>query len=578
MNDRVKKIRNLLRSLIKKFITVILLGVTLVFVESAWSTGKTLTPAPVEPKYSTGRYDISGNIAFFEDKTGTMSLEEIIKKQNQFKMLNNRYPSFGITQSSVWGKFTILNSSEPSKVWHLMFNYPIYEKLNVFVSYDNGKKFKEFNLGTRLIDSRKENIIWKPNISVFLKQNRSVLVYFQASNPASSLETQLILLTPHDLRLEDRKNTMIEGFFMGSLLIIFLSNLFIFIVIRYKSYFYYTLNVLFSGLSILFIAGHVMNDFFENYYYAYSIASNITFGLAPICAILFGNNFLQTRNNVPWVYYILLIHVGQFIFFIPFSVIEPTLASELYNISMLSCTIFLILAAFKLARKFVYARIYIVAWLLFLISLVLTMLRNFHIIFLPVTYQAIEIGLIIDQTLLSFALAYRIRSLQRLADYDVLTGVKNRSSFQRYILQTISNSGKSAAHSWNMILIDIDNFKYVNDTYGHEAGDDVLRAAAATLSNSIRSEDFLARWGGEEFVILHKGKPTDSLIIAEKLRLIIKANPIPPVGIITISAGVSTYNGSESIRDFFKKADTALYKAKTSGKDRVIMHDNATDG
>jgi len=122
-----------------------------------------------------------------------------------------------------------------------------------------------------------------------------------------------------------------------------------------------------------------------------------------------------------------------------------------------------------------------------------------------------------------------------------------------------------------MIIIDIDNFKKINDTYGHKKGDLILQKVGEVLKESIRKNDLAFRYGGEEFVILLPDTHLkEAHIIADRIRNVIpqkiKINNNP----ITISGGVGEYKG-EDIKKFFKKVDKALYEAKKSGKNKIIL-------
>jgi diguanylate cyclase (GGDEF)-like protein/hemerythrin-like metal-binding protein len=120
--------------------------------------------------------------------------------------------------------------------------------------------------------------------------------------------------------------------------------------------------------------------------------------------------------------------------------------------------------------------------------------------------------------------------------------------------------------------LDVDDFKRVNDTRGHAIGDQVLRELVGVISKSIRTSDMLFRWGGEEFVIL---APSTSYAaaggLAETLRSRIEQQGIQTAGNITVSLGVAEHDSSESESEWFRRADMALYSAKNSGRNRVVV-------
>ena len=125
-----------------------------------------------------------------------------------------------------------------------------------------------------------------------------------------------------------------------------------------------------------------------------------------------------------------------------------------------------------------------------------------------------------------------------------------------------------------MIILDLDHFKLVNDRWGHPIGDKVLKHISELTQLNLRNTDILARFGGEEFVIILQNTTLQSaLIIAEKLRKIMENTIIAPVGNVTSSFGVSERKIYESFKSWYKRADKALYLAKESGRNKVVASD-----
>ncbi len=165
--------------------------------------------------------------------------------------------------------------------------------------------------------------------------------------------------------------------------------------------------------------------------------------------------------------------------------------------------------------------------------------------------------------------------LAELATTDELTGVKNRRRF-REDLDTFFELSSRKGFPLSLIMLDVDRFKQYNDTFGHPAGDGVLRQLARTLSESMRERDVLARYGGEEFVILLPATGTeDSLTVAERLRRRIEEQPWS-LRAVTASFGIAT-TGPEIVEAdaLVEAADQALYHAKQAGRNRVIHHQQA---
>ena len=174
------------------------------------------------------------------------------------------------------------------------------------------------------------------------------------------------------------------------------------------------------------------------------------------------------------------------------------------------------------------------------------------------------------------------QKMEELSNVDGLTGLYNRRCFNNMIERKISEASRMKAQL-SMIMLDIDFFKKVNDTYGHKAGDDVIRFISKTIKKSIRKVDFAARYGGEEFVILLNNTSVDDAAkIADKIRNIVRDSTVNADGSplhITISSGVSSYpEPSMSVGDLIKNADTALYYSKEHGRDQVTIFNQDMKG
>ncbi|MEI7250005.1 GGDEF domain-containing protein [Pectobacterium versatile] len=161
----------------------------------------------------------------------------------------------------------------------------------------------------------------------------------------------------------------------------------------------------------------------------------------------------------------------------------------------------------------------------------------------------------------------RIGKLSLQAHTDPLTGLLNRRGIYENIELILSKSHQVAA-----IVIDIDHFKHVNDTYGHNVGDDVIRILAKNIKQGSRESDLIGRTGGEEFLALLPDTDIEQAAeIAERLRKKVEKMPLPIPENITISLGVTCFiPGEEQIDSVLKIADDALYQAKHEGRNRVV--------
>lgn len=162
---------------------------------------------------------------------------------------------------------------------------------------------------------------------------------------------------------------------------------------------------------------------------------------------------------------------------------------------------------------------------------------------------------------------YQIKTI-KLANTDLLTAVNNRNAFDEQLIKAI-NYCKKTNNVITLAIIDIDDFKIINDTYGHIYGDDVLKTVAYYLKNFIRSDDIIARWGGDEFAIIFNC----NMEIVDKIIQRIKESNINDafneMNNISISIGMTQYKNKDTVDSILKRADKALYKAKENGKDQI---------
>lgn len=153
---------------------------------------------------------------------------------------------------------------------------------------------------------------------------------------------------------------------------------------------------------------------------------------------------------------------------------------------------------------------------------------------------------------------------------DPLTGLYNRLKFNE-VIKVACQKHHTKKIGLSMIIIDIDDFKHINDTYGHDEGDSVLIELAQLLEEFTREDDLVVRWGGEEFVILLAQNIDKAKILAEKLCKKVESNLHVEEKKITISLGVSQMMTYDTQETFFKRVDEALYKSKSEGKNRVSV-------
>ncbi len=187
----------------------------------------------------------------------------------------------------------------------------------------------------------------------------------------------------------------------------------------------------------------------------------------------------------------------------------------------------------------------------------------------------------VGDTILKFEIKDRLdvsyhNKLYQQATRDPLTGLSNRNHFRNELRKFISLAVRHS-RALSIVMLDIDFFKKINDNYGHDVGDNVLKGVAEVLMGHVRNHDVAARFGGEEFVMmLPETNVGGAVVVAERIRTAIETIDFENLGChhqVTISIGIAEYTGDTTSEgeDIIKRADEALYRAKTSGRNRVCV-------
>jgi diguanylate cyclase (GGDEF)-like protein/PAS domain S-box-containing protein len=169
------------------------------------------------------------------------------------------------------------------------------------------------------------------------------------------------------------------------------------------------------------------------------------------------------------------------------------------------------------------------------------------------------------------------KMVEYLSVTDNLTKIYNRRKIEFILDYSIQQLSRDK-NSLSILLLDIDNFKSVNDIHGHEVGDTVLQKCAEVIKNSVRQNDSFGRWGGEEFVVVLPSTSFDGgLVVAEKIRTNLEQYIFPNVGVKTCSIGLYEITTKDDLKSAISKADKAMYKAKMSGKNKTVVYNEGLE-
>ncbi len=170
---------------------------------------------------------------------------------------------------------------------------------------------------------------------------------------------------------------------------------------------------------------------------------------------------------------------------------------------------------------------------------------------------------------LGVILNLQLKHTKKLSETDFLTGAYNRTKLFEYLNEVCKYTGEDL---YSVVMFDIDHFKIVNDTYGHDIGDEVLKTLSKITQRHTRSSDIFARFGGEEFIVVVKMNLDRAGKFAERLREKIEETKFNKVSTVTCSFGVSLLQQGDSPESVIKRADIALYESKDTGRNKVTLN------
>jgi diguanylate cyclase (GGDEF)-like protein len=189
----------------------------------------------------------------------------------------------------------------------------------------------------------------------------------------------------------------------------------------------------------------------------------------------------------------------------------------------------------------------------------------------PASAQRILAGAAVEASA-ALSRAYSHRQAEARAATDALTGLPNRRYFDEFC--ALLARRRRAEDAIGILMVDIDRFKKLNDTYGHAVGDEVLRAVAGAIAGAVREDDVPARYGGEEFAVLLRNPTRDEAVeVGERVREAVSSLDLRPFRVAgaSVSVGVAVAEApGEPIPEVIERADKALYEAKRAGRDRVV--------
>ena len=490
--------------------------------------------------------------------------------------------TFGIGAKPVWIRLQVHNASNAPIRRQLLVGVTWTDSIDAYVVAD-GQVLSTWRTG----DERRPAIGVSPAMGYahaldFPPGHSELYVRVECIDP---MVVPMELLAPdaYDLRVTVVKYAY--GVFYGFLIALAAYNAMLYLGLRETSHLYYAfyllcliaLNLAYTGHGLAWIwPGHAG---LQRYVI---LMLMILFGYS---GLVFASRFLELSKHVP---------KGLFA-----TRVVCMLALVLFSLAVwLNSHLAAVIVAFGFFGIFLFTMVWFgvlsvgrghVAGRYFLVAVVCGMLGGSAIFLVNLgvvpysfwTFRSLEMGISLEATLLALALAYQMRQHQQaslkatyLANHDPLTDLHNRRGFMDRARAAWSTAARSQ-RSLSLILLDLDHFKQINDVHGHDVGDQALVTCARLLASAGRAGDVLARWGGEEFILLLPDTDLDqACALAERLRLALGDcsidTPKGPMH-VTASFGVAQREEFVQLEGLIRSADQALYQAKRAGRNRVMV-------
>ncbi len=490
----------------------------------------------------------------------------------------------GISDQAFWIRLRLRNSSDRPVRWVLSHETTYLDRLTVHWSDNGGPRQVRALTDRAVFANRSEAYRTLAFAHATPATGYTDLILRLSNDKPDSVSLNLHLAEASVFAAQSRQTYAVYGLYYGALLVLVFVSLAAAWMLRQWVYFHYALFLVASGLMWALLNGLAYQYLWPQAVFWHNEGFHILYLLMAAAAFQFSRSFLFTRQGFPWIDR--LIRVGQAVMLagvvLRFAgVYLPVLV--LSYVSLVSLVLLAPLGFMAYRRGQVYARWYALAWVIYGVGLTLSVISA-STRWLPWGMESLAFAQaagVLEALLLLVALGERLsgwdrdrRLALRLAQQDPLTGLTNRRGLVPAYEAFRERYAQTQVPVY-LILIDLDYFKNVNDTYGHEAGDRVLVALASLMSRVSRPADVCIRYGGEEFVILLQAPSEDvALDIAERMRQDFAGQPTGHGGCTiqhTLTAGLSpvfSANGQLSLKQALQQADQALYQAKRAGRNQ----------
>lgn len=520
---------------------------------------------------------------FLKEENRRLTLPEVIAawQAGRFAPGNRRTLNFGIGSKPAWIHFSVDNPTAGPLQKRLSIETAWLDQVEVYFRY-RGRTVAMERVGDTLpFAQRPVNSRYFVFDHAFDPGISDVFIRVETPDP---MVVPLYLLNPETSRLRQMQQELSYGVVYGFLLALMAYNAILFASLRSSRYLYYALYLaMFVAMNVAY-TGHGFDWIWPDSPVWQQWSNPVLMVLYGVSGLVFAIRFLDLRVYFPRVRKAVIGFCAAFGSLLAGAILAGNQKVALlaaFSFAFLFSIVMLALGVISVRAGQKPAKYFLIAAVTAMVGALLTTLAVWGFIPHNVwTFRAVEIGMLFDATLLALALAYQLRigqeeriRAERLAQLDPLTGLNNRRAFYDKTGPLWSHAVRHG-HPTSVMLLDIDLFKQINDAHGHAHGDEVLKATAAILRQSVRLGDVLARWGGEEFIVfLPETDQAEATILAERLRVAIADMRVPHktgASAVTASFGIAQKKPAHlTLDDLIAAADGCLYQSKQQGRNRV---------
>jgi len=546
-------------------------------------------PGPAQGKTHDGlsilldgrsRYEVGNFLHLLEDPEGKLTMDEVSSPEftGRFRRIPGSVPNLGITPSVIWARFQVNNPTDQARRLYLSFEYPVTDSIFLFRPEPAGG-WTRLEAGDSVPNSPE---VIPHRYFVFplnLQPHREAACYVRIQTTAA-MTLPLTLWTPMAFLLADHQKQIVFGLLFG----VAVGFIIYFGVSAFKlnnpSCLWFALYLIALGLLVGIREGFFQELIPPSFKIWNNIINVADIGFLYFIGARFLRTFLDVDSHSPKIDSVLAVLQWMGLIYIPVllfpSPITPIYSLVLVGLGPIFSTIVSIIYWLKGVPN---AKYFAIGWLIGHLTSTIDFLRISGLIpYVSLMDYAIPAALISSLIFFTMAVVQQLYTYRLFANQDGLTGLANRRCLDQ-VLNSEWRRNQRHLRPLSLIMADVDFFKNYNDAYGHKAGDACLIGLADVLKNYARRPgDLAARYGGEEFVVLLSETPAEEAVqIAERIREAIEALHLPHKSstvkdVVTISLGVVTVVPDQNTGPdgLVQKADEAMYRAKQTGRNRVI--------